>query len=136
MSPFSLSFLERGTILFASFAFRKRYELAEREFVSAKIALHRSSESKELLSEHLCTIIQKNEILKAEKLAGLLRTLELENEDGKTDSSLQFSSGGVLFHKTPTPGANIWPHERQGSREISARNDTGSEVTKDTKSDI
>ena len=99
---------------------RKRYEAAETEFIAAKVELHRTSESKELLSEHLCTIIQQNEARKAEKLADLLKTLELENSAlGSTLRGPESLSGPALFQKTPTPGMNIWPRERLGSRENS-----------------
>ena len=97
---------------------RKRYETAEAEFVAAKLALHKASEAKELLSEHLCTIIQQNEVRKAEKLAELLKTLELE---GQSDNSAATSlPGHALFQKTPTPGINIWPRERLGSKDDSS----------------
>ncbi len=81
---------------------RKRYELAETEFVAAKMELHRSSELKELMSEHLCTVIQQNELRKAKKLGELLRALNVEPPDGSNILP-------VLFQKTPTPGMDIWP---------------------------
>ena len=90
--------------------------MAEKEFVAAKLLLHKASESKELLSEHLCAIIQQNEARKAQKLADLLRTLKLENS-GVTTPGVVVDPGAVLFHKTPTPGVNIWPHERLPPRE-------------------
>lgn len=103
-----------------------RYDSAEKEFVAAKLSLHRASESKELLSEHLCTIIQQNELLKAEKLAELLKALQLENDTNVTHHQSTISER-VLFQKTPTPGINIWPHERRSSKESSI-----STVTSDT----
>ena len=95
---------------------RRRYDRAEAEFIAAKLVFHRASEAKELLSEHLCTIIQEHEMRKAEKLSDLLKTLELENQD-KDSPHLQSRvvSGNALFQKTPTPGTNIWPRERLGS---------------------
>ena len=99
---------------------RKRYDAAEAEFVAAKLELHRTSESKELLSEHLCTIIQQNEARKAEKLAELLKTLELENSIMDSSHPVTDSqSRHALFQKTPTPGINIWPHNKTGSKETS-----------------
>ena len=105
---------------------RKRYDAAEAEFVAAKLELHRTSESKELLSEHLCTIIQQNEVRKAEKLAELLKTLELENSVVDSSHSVTESlSRHTLFQKTPTPGINIWPHSRTSSEGSPAHRNTG-----------
>ena len=101
---------------------RKRYETAETEFVAAKLALHKASEAKELLSGHLCTIIQQNEVRKAEKLAELLKTLELESQ--AVEHANRVLSGHVLFQKTPTPGLSIWPRERQLSMENSGHSIT------------
>jgi len=36
--------------------------LAEKEFIEAKISLHKKSELKEQLTEHLYTIIHQNEV--------------------------------------------------------------------------
>lgn len=43
--------------------------------------LHQKLEKKEMLTEHLCTIIEKNEERKAEKLNQLLFKLNLSVED-------------------------------------------------------
>lgn len=67
--------------------YRKRHEVAEREYVEAKLQLHRTSEQKELLSEHLCTIIKEAELRKSKKLAQLWDTLSLgerEQQSGPT----------------------------------------------------
>jgi len=61
---------------------RKRYERAEKEFVTAKMALAEKSEAKESLTEHLYTVIQQNEQRKAARLATLMKELGLEGEDG------------------------------------------------------
>ena len=84
------------------------------EFVAAKLNLHRASETKELLSEHLCTVIQQNEVRKAEKLANLLQALELGNSVKHPSPSSESLPSPVLFQKTPTPGINIWPREKVG----------------------
>ena len=60
---------------------RKRYERAEKEFVEAKMVLAEKSDLKESLTEHLYTIIQQNEVRKAERLAVLMKELGLEAED-------------------------------------------------------
>lgn len=43
--------------------------------------LHRKTEVKEQLTEHLCAIIQQNEMRKARKLEELMIQLELNAED-------------------------------------------------------
>lgn len=59
------------------FSFRKRLEKAEAEYVAAKLDLHKKTEVKEQLTEHLCAIIQQNELRKARKLEELMLQLEL-----------------------------------------------------------
>ncbi|XP_016091128.1 RAB6-interacting golgin [Sinocyclocheilus grahami] len=59
----------------------KRFEKAEAEYVAAKMDLHRKTEVKEQLTEHLCAIIQQNELRKACKLDELMIQLELNAED-------------------------------------------------------
>ncbi|KAM8889331.1 RAB6-interacting golgin [Synchiropus picturatus] len=71
----------RGRIEEASWdytAARKRYEKAEAEYVAAKLDLHRKTEVKEQLTEHLCAIIQQNELRKAHKLEELMKQLQLQ----------------------------------------------------------
>lgn len=60
--------------------FRKRFERAEAEYIASKMELYKWSEQKELLSNHLCAVIQQNESRKAEKLSELLKSLQLESE--------------------------------------------------------
>lgn len=54
---------------------QRRYEKAEKEFVEAKMDLHRKTERKDLLTEHLYTIIRENELRKAKKLEELMAKL-------------------------------------------------------------
>ncbi|KAM9848446.1 RAB6-interacting golgin isoform 2-T2 [Aulostomus maculatus] len=71
----------RGRIEQASWdytAARKRYEKAEAEYVVAKLDLHKKTEVKEQLTEHLCAIIQQNELRKAHKLEELMQQLQLQ----------------------------------------------------------
>ncbi|XP_054916022.1 RAB6-interacting golgin [Poeciliopsis prolifica] len=73
----------RGRIEQASWdysAARKRYEKAEAEYVAAKLDLHRKTEVKEQLTEHLYAIIQQNELRKACKLQQLMQELQLQEE--------------------------------------------------------
>lgn len=51
---------------------RKNYIQIEKQFLKAKFDLHNSNEKKELLTEHLCTIISHNEDRKAKKLTELM----------------------------------------------------------------
>ncbi|XP_056620440.1 RAB6-interacting golgin [Triplophysa dalaica] len=59
----------------------KRFEKAEVEYVAAKMDLHKKTEAKEQLTEHLCAIIQQNELRKACKLEELMLKLELNAEE-------------------------------------------------------
>lgn len=71
----------RGRIEQASWEYsaaRKRYEKAEAEYVTAKLDLHKKTEVKEQLTEHLCAIIQQNELRKAHKLEELMQQLHLQ----------------------------------------------------------
>lgn len=68
--------------------------------------LHQTAEFKELLSEHLCTVIQENEIRKAKKLAELLEALSIDANSG---SETVKDPASLLLYKTPTPGMDIWP---------------------------
>ena len=60
--------------------FRKRYDKAEKEFVTAKTKLHEAAERKDMLVEHLATIIEKNEERKARKLEELLKELNIDED--------------------------------------------------------
>lgn len=63
---------------FLTYFLRKRYEKAEVEYVTAKLDLHKKTEVKEQLTEHLCAIIQQNELRKAHKLEELMQQLQLQ----------------------------------------------------------
>ncbi|XP_071103583.1 RAB6-interacting golgin-like [Haliotis cracherodii] len=57
---------------------QRRYSRAEQEFIHAKMDLFHKGELKERLTEHLYTIIHQNEVRKANKLAELMKQLEME----------------------------------------------------------
>ena len=59
---------------------RKRYNKAEKEFVEAKLSLHNSTERKEMLTEHLCVIINQTEERKANKLKELMQQLNITTD--------------------------------------------------------
>ncbi|GLV32039.1 Golgin RAB6 interacting [Carabus blaptoides fortunei] len=56
---------------------QKRYHRIEKEFLDAKMVLHQKLEKKEMLTEHLCAIIEKNEERKADKLNELMTRLSV-----------------------------------------------------------
>lgn len=49
--------------------------------MAAKLEMHQITEKKELLTEHLCTIISHNENRKAKKLSELLDKVGLNDND-------------------------------------------------------
>lgn len=60
---------------------RKRFDRAEAEYITAKLDLQRKTETKEQLTEHLCTIIQQNELRKAKKLEELMQQLDVQADE-------------------------------------------------------
>lgn len=81
---FAIKQIPNKSICLSPFLFRKRYEKAESEYVTAKLDLHKKTEIKEQLTEHLCAIIQQNELRKAHKLEELLQQLHLSGHRGGT----------------------------------------------------
>ncbi|XP_057368895.1 RAB6-interacting golgin-like [Daphnia carinata] len=65
----------------------KRYTKAEHEFVEAKQLLFSKRERKDLLTEHLCTIIEQNEMRKARRLTDLM--IQLDDEEYRVEPSVQ-----------------------------------------------
>ncbi|XP_061153029.1 RAB6-interacting golgin isoform X10 [Syngnathus typhle] len=79
----------RGKIEQASWDYTtasKRYEKAEAEYVMAKLDLHKKTDVKERLTEHLFAIIQQNERRKALKLEGLMQELKLQATEEQLES--------------------------------------------------
>jgi RAB6-interacting golgin len=76
---------------------RKRYNKAEKEFLDAKLFLFEKLERKELLTEHLCTIIEQNEMRKARKLSELMDRLQL----GGYEDDEKRAAGNVVSHVMP-----------------------------------
>ncbi|XP_033476646.1 RAB6-interacting golgin [Epinephelus lanceolatus] len=82
----------RGKIEQASWDYstaRKRYDKAEAEYVMAKLDLHKKTEVKEQLTEHLCAIIQQNELRKAHKLEELMQQLQLQATEEELERQKQ-----------------------------------------------
>ncbi|GFG38045.1 hypothetical protein Cfor_02329 [Coptotermes formosanus] len=71
---------------------QKRYKKAEKEFLDAKLHLFERLERKELLTEHLCTIIEQNEIRKARKLSELMNRLQ----PGRCEGDFRMAAGNVV----------------------------------------
>ncbi|XP_064576283.1 RAB6-interacting golgin [Zonotrichia leucophrys gambelii] len=68
---------------------RKRYDKAESEYVAAKLELQHKTELKEHLTEHLCTIIQQNELRKARKLQELMQQLDVQADEEKLELEIE-----------------------------------------------
>lgn len=71
--------------------------------MAAKLELHQITEKKELLTEHLCTIISHNENRKANKLSELLDKVGLNAnknlaEDNPNTPSDTNGSDGVMIN--------------------------------------
>eukprot|EP00794_Sanderia_malayensis_P015683 gene15683-17265_t len=73
--------IEEATICYSHA--QKRYNKAEKEFVSAKLDLQVKSDRKDQLTQHLYTIIQENELRKAKKLEELMSKLNMEEKTVK-----------------------------------------------------
>lgn len=65
---------------------RELYHQVETQFLAAKLSLHQVSEKKEMLTEHLCTIISHNEDRKAKKLSELLNKVGLNSDCPPSDA--------------------------------------------------
>ncbi|XP_066227568.1 RAB6-interacting golgin isoform X2 [Saccopteryx leptura] len=89
---------------------RKRFDRAEAEYVTAKLDLQRKTDIKEQLTEHLCTIIQQNELRKARKLEELMRQLDVQAEEAALGPDTEAES---LLHEQET-GAGV--QQGQGER--------------------
>eukprot|EP00795_Rhopilema_esculentum_P010445 gene10445-19151_t len=66
---------------------QKRHEKAEKEYVNSKLDLKLKEERKEELTQHLYTIIQENELRKANKLEELMSKLNLPKHIPKEEST-------------------------------------------------
>lgn len=97
----------RGKIEQASWdytAARKRYEKAEAEYVIAKLDLHKKTEVKEQLTEHLCAVIQQNELRKAHKLEELMQQLQLQASEEKVEKQNEVTRRNLEMQKGEEKG--------------------------------
>ncbi|XP_067642561.1 RAB6-interacting golgin [Eurosta solidaginis] len=83
--------IDNACILFSQV--EKQYIKIEAQFLKAKIDLHNAAEKKELLTEHLCTVIAHNEDRKAQKLSELMQKVGL-TETGELESDGQHVVNG------------------------------------------
>ncbi|XP_056671495.1 RAB6-interacting golgin [Monodelphis domestica] len=94
---------------------RKRFDKAEAEYVAAKLDLQRKTEIKEHLTEHLCTIIQQNELRKARKLEALTQQLEVEADEESLELEIE-------AEKSPQP-------QEEGGRKQTALSQEASQTS-------
>lgn len=90
-----------------SFA-RKRFDKAEAEYVAAKLDLQRKTETKEQLTEHLCAIIQQNELRKARKLEELMAQLEVQADEAPEGLPRELEAEAAPPRRPP-PGDSSTP---------------------------
>ena len=125
--------------------YRKRYDRAEREFIEAKTDLHGKSEAKDLLTEHLYTVIHQNEVRKAKKLAELTHKLELETaeDDAAVDAAgtvpvplcLVMPMNQLVSHPTSPSSMAAAAHTEQSPKSTDNIPDTQTDVPQPVNSD-
>ncbi|XP_041628430.1 RAB6-interacting golgin isoform X2 [Vulpes lagopus] len=89
---------------------RKRFDRAEAEYVTAKLDLQRKTEIKEQLTEHLCTIIQQNELRKAKKLEELMHQLDVQADEETLELEVEVER--LLYEQEAEAGKQIVHLER------------------------
>nr|XP_056701410.1 RAB6-interacting golgin [Euleptes europaea] len=110
---------------------RKRFDKAEVEYMAAKLDLQKKTEAKEQLTEHLCTIIQQNELRKARKLEELMQQLEvaldeenleleieveqmlLQQEGGALGQAVQLQNPAPVGVEVAAPQGNSQEHKNE-----------------------
>lgn len=91
---------------------RKRFDRAEAEYITAKLDLQRKTETKEQLTEHLCTIIQQNELRKAKKLEELMQQLDVQADEEALELEVEVEQ--LLREQEAEAGKQVVPIERLG----------------------
>ncbi|XP_059840432.1 RAB6-interacting golgin [Hypanus sabinus] len=112
---------------------KKRYDKAEVEYVAAKLDLHKKIELKEQLTEHLCAIIQQNELRKAKKLEELMRQLEMEADEEQLELEIEVEN---ILQKQELPKASN--QTNTGSEEAAHQTiqEEGSQSKKQIESEV
>ncbi|XP_014239533.1 RAB6-interacting golgin [Cimex lectularius] len=80
--------IEKASMLFLDA--QKRFDKAEKEYNTALASLMKAKENKMLLTSHLCSIIEQNELKKSKKLSELMEKLDVSCESlnqGETKST-------------------------------------------------
>ncbi|XP_027272984.1 RAB6-interacting golgin isoform X2 [Cricetulus griseus] len=91
---------------------RKRFDRAEAEYITAKLDLQRKTETKEQLTEHLCTIIQQNELRKAKKLEELMQQLDVQADEEALELEVEVEQ--LLREQETETGKQVVPVESPG----------------------
>ncbi|XP_048213074.1 RAB6-interacting golgin isoform X2 [Perognathus longimembris pacificus] len=128
---------------------RKRFDRAEAEYVTAKLDLQRKTEIKEQLTEHLCTIIQQNELRKAKKLEELMQQLDVQADEETLELEVEVerllqeqeaeARKQVVSMEKPCPSAeermtlelakeNSNPHEQAASPKVDKQYDSANSI--------
>lgn len=99
-------------------AAQKRFERAETEYIESKMNLHKATEMKEDLTEHLYKLIQLNEERKANKLEDLMQKLELEeiedvNEPDAAQPSIETQNSENIKSEKPRSESDAVPDVEQ-----------------------
>lgn len=89
---------------------RKRFDKAEAEYVTAKLDLQRKTDLKEQLTEHLCTIIQQNELRKAKKLEELMQQLDVQADEETLELEVEVER---LLHEQEAEAGKQKIHEER-----------------------
>ncbi|XP_028720258.1 RAB6-interacting golgin isoform X2 [Peromyscus leucopus] len=100
----------KKALLAQAIAERKRFDRAEAEYITAKLDLQRKTETKEQLTEHLCTIIQQNELRKAKKLEELMQQLDVQADEEALELELEVEQ--LLQEQEAEAGKQVVPVER------------------------
>lgn len=95
---------------------RKNYDRIESQFLKAKLELHQSLEKKEMLTEHLCTIIAHNEDRKAKKLSDLMEKVGISPEVELPSSTNNQCSNGTAVDSNGNWSSNLYGHDVWRSR--------------------
>ncbi|XP_029356300.1 RAB6-interacting golgin [Echeneis naucrates] len=122
----------RGRIEQASWdytAARKRYEKAEAEYVVAKLDLHKKTEVKEQLTEHLFAIIQQNELRKAHKLEELMQQLQLQATEEELEKQKEKEEDQEVKRRSCAETHKDW---KEGNSSVQNQEE-GVQSTKDCK---
>lgn len=97
--------------------------------MAAKLDLQKKTEVKEQLAEHLCAIIQQNELRKARKLEELMLQLELSTEQARQGEQEEGGRGEREGPAHPHPGdqTEVKSGERIQTDRVEAKTSEGQE---------